>query len=361
MSESLIKQAKNAGAHKALAQATYTATEHSEELAAPDLSHSLQRGPLLASPSNILQLQRIIGNQATQRLIVSQSPHSAIQRKTRRTEKRILNEMAGGTGDLTDKNSQDLIDKMDKGQSASNARKIAAETEAESELLVSALPPLQQTAVRAAIKDYVSSSVAIQTDARTNPNAVNASVQALDAALAAIRQQITANGGTNERIVYRSISYTSGAEIPYGQAANGNIINVGDYVGDLGFLSTSEHRQFVLGKEQTGVIQGILKLAIHSKTGVPIAINIPLIAYSNPNQKALYEMEEQKKNKLTQVWNKAFGAGPGAGQAEILFPRNAVFEVKKIQRDGNKVSVVLEEFTGPRPGAVLNMKYGTAL
>jgi len=287
----------------------------------------------------------------------------AVQKKEKvpgRTEKRILDEMATGNGNLTNANSDDLVAKMGKDQTSSNARKIAAETEAESERLVQALDGPQQAEVRAAIKNYVSSSSAIQNDARNNPNAVNQTVQALDTALQAIRQQLAANNESNERIVYRSISYPNGDDIPYGQVANGSIINVGDFVGDLGFLSTSEHRQFILGKEQTDEVQGLLKLAIHGKTGVPIAIDIPLLAYSNTNQKALYDMQQANSNKLKQTWNKVFG-GPGAGQAEVLFPRNAVFEVKKIQRNGALVSVVLEEFTGQRPGAVLNMKYGTQI
>jgi hypothetical protein len=273
----------------------------------------------------------------------------------RRTEDRILGEMAAGNGSLTAANSDDLIDKMDKDQSYSSARAIAAQIEAESDQLVSALPPPQQTNVRAAIKDYVTSSTAIQNDARNNPNAPNQAVQALDAAIEAIRQQLAANQPSNERIVYRSISYASGADIPYG-----NIINVGDFVGDKGFLSTSQHRQFVLGKTQASV-QGLLKLAIHGRSGVPIAINIPIAAYSNANEKAMYDMQQAKKNRLTRAWNSAFGVGPGAGQAEVLFPRNVVFKVEKIQRDGENVSVVLEEFIGQRPPTVLNMKSGTPL
>tara|TARA_B100000768_G_C11273877_1_gene374827 strand:- start:934 stop:2007 length:1074 start_codon:yes stop_codon:yes gene_type:complete len=287
----------------------------------------------------------------------------AVQKKEkvpRRTEKGILDEMATGNGNLINANSDDLVAKMGKGQTSSKARKIAAETEAESENLVQALDGPQQTQVRAAIRDYVSSSSAIQNDARNNPNAVNQTVQALDTALQAIRQQLAANNETNERIVYRSISYPNSDDIPYGQVANGSIINVGNFVGDLGFLSTSEHRQFILGKEQTNEVKGLLKLAIHGKTGVPIAIDIPLIAYSNTNQKKLYDMQQDKSNKLKQTWDRVFG-GPGAGQAEVLFPRNAVFEVKKIQRNGALVSVVLEEFTGQRPGTVLNMKYGTQI
>jgi hypothetical protein len=311
-----------------------------QELIAHELTHVVQQNGGVATGEKIQMIQ---------------------MKPPRRTEERILGEMAAGNGSLTAANSDNLIDKMDKDQSYSRARAIAAQIEAESDQLVSALPQPQQTNVRAAIKDYVTSSTAIQNDARNNPNAPNQAVQALDAALVAIRQQLAANQASNERIVYRSISYASGADIPYGQADQlGNIINVGDFVGDKGLLSTSEHRQFVLGKTQASV-QGLLKLAIHGRSGVPIAINIPNAAYSNANEKAMYDMQQAKKNRLTRAWNSAFGVGPGAGQAEVLFPRNAVFEVKKIQRDGEKVSVVLEEFIGQRPPIMLNMKYGTPL
>ena len=54
-----------------------------------------------------------------------------------------------------------------------------------------------------------------------------------------------------------------------------------------------------------------------------------------------------------------FGPGTRAGQAEILFPRDTVFQVKKIAPpDDDTVSVVLEEFTGQRPATVKNMKLG---
>lgn len=287
---------------------------------------------------------------------------ASVQRKPPRgTENRILNEMAAGTGSLSDEQSDDLIDKMDKGQTAARARAIAAQIEAESEALVSRLPDQERAAVRAALKDYVSSSVAIQTDARSNPSAPGQAVQALDAALDAIRNELANRGTATDRIVYRSISYDDAADIPYGQASPaGALINQGDLVGDLGFLSTSEHRQFVLGKEQTAQVQGLLKLAIHGSSGVPIAIDFPLIAYSNANQQALYDMQERSKNQLTQVWNKAFGPGANAGQAEVLFPRNRAFVVKQIQRAGTTVSVVLEEAKPPHQG-VKNMKTGEPL
>jgi len=116
----------------------------------------------------------------------------------------------------------------------------------------------------------------------------------LDVALQAIRQQIKENDQTNERIVYRSIDYDRGVDtIPYGKQ-----VNVGDYVGDLGFLSTSEHRQFILGKEQTREVTGLLKLAIYGRSGAPIALHFSAgsqNSYTNPNEKEMYDINEEKK------------------------------------------------------------------
>lgn len=324
---------------------------------------SRPEGQLLTS-DDVLQLQRTIGNRAVRQILDTEhdsaSTKDSVQRQPKQTETRIIGE-AAVAGGLTAGHSQQLIDKMDKKQSLKKARAIATQIEQETSNLVNALPQNQQALVQQAIQDYVSSSTAIQNNARTSPNAVNQSVQNLDAALAAIQGQINANNAPNSRITYRSITYNNVNEIPYGHNVNGNIINVGDAVGDRGFLSTSEHRQFVLGKTQTGAIGALLKVAIHSSSGVPIALHIPNVSYTNPNEQALWQQVENNKNKLQQAWSKAFGPGPGAGQAEVLFPRNAVFTVKQIQRGNTTVSVVLEEHGGPPPANVMNMKDGTPL
>ena len=107
----------------------------------------------------------------------------------------------------------------------------------------------------------------------------------------------------------------------------------------------------------------LLKLVIHGRSGAPIAIDFPrfpTVAYSNSNLKKLYEGQHASRNRLTQLWKKVFGAGPRAGQAEVLFPRNTVFEVKHVERDRTTVSVVLEEVTG-RHDVVKNMKDGVPL
>ncbi|HEY9802620.1 MAG TPA: DUF4157 domain-containing protein [Leptolyngbyaceae cyanobacterium] len=337
-----------------------------QELLAHELTHVVQQNggavmrSLLLSSAKTTKGQTTGNNQAlSAKTRLSDRTITVQPKTTKRTEKEILNEIPHSG--LTGEHSQKLIEKMGKDQSFSKSRKIAAEVEAESENLVKGLPHDQKELVRQAINNYVSSSTAIQVSARGDQNALSQSVLQLDAALQAIRQQININNQTNARIVYRSISYESAADIPYGQRAGGQQVNVGDYVGDLGFLSTSEHRQFVLGKEQVQQAAGLLKIAIYGKSGVPIALHIPPTSYTNQNLQTLYDLEQAKKNKLTQAWNAVFGSGARAGQAEILFPRNSVFEVKKIERNANTVSVVLEEFIGSRPGTVKNMKDGTPL
>ncbi|HEX3760566.1 MAG TPA: DUF4157 domain-containing protein [Kofleriaceae bacterium] len=289
-------------------------------------------------------------------------PAGSVQRvakEPRRTEGQVLDQMASGTGSLSADHRDALIDKMDKDQTFERARAIAAQIEAESERLVSALPAQQQDQVRAAIRNYVASSTAIQNDVQNNPNAPGQAVLALDAALVVIQAQIA--NTDRDRIVYRSVTYDAVTDIPYGQAnAAGHIINVGDVVGHPGFASSSEHRQFVLGKEQTGQVRAMLKLAIHGTSGVPIAIDFPIVAYSNSNQQAIYNLQQSAKNRLTQVWDRVFGAGPRAGQAEVLFPRGIVFEVKQIQRSATTVSVVLEEVAQAQ-NAAKNMKDGSPL
>jgi hypothetical protein len=195
--------------------------------------------------------------------------------------------------------------------------------------------------------------------ARGDSDALSENVIKLDAALQALRGPDNAN--RKPHIVFRSISYKRGTDIPYGQRVEGKQVDIGDYVSDTGFVSTSEHRQFVLGKEQKEQVNGLLKLAIYGQSGIPIALHKPERSYTNPNLTALYDLEEGKKGWLTRAWNTVFGPGPRAGQAEVLFPRNSVFKVKKIVRTGNEVSVVLVEFDGPRPDMVKDMKSGLVL
>ena len=299
--------------------------------------------------ARVLAMQQGAGNAAVSRMLVA--------RETKETEREILANTAPGAA-LGAEDRQDLVDKTRKGQSLAQARKIAAQVEAESERLVASIAdPAEQASVRQAIKNYVSSSTAIQNSARDD-DVPSAMVTELADALDAIRAQMAQN--EKRKIVYRSISYDAIDEIPYGQASSaGEQVRVGDTVFDYGFLSTSEHRQFILGKTQTKQRPGMVRFVINSHTGVPIALHFPVISYTNPNEQALYDNAEQKKGALTQAWNKAFGAGPGAGQAEILFGRETEFEVTQIDADDAGASVVLEERTTlADPANRKNMKTG---
>jgi len=332
-----------------------------QELIAHELTHVVQQngGEL---HRKIVSLRQEDNDKQQEKLNQSPVAQESIQRKTKNTEKKALNS-TGNNDNLTDKKRNSLIDKLkDKDQSSKAARKIAAEIEIESEGLVNQIAnPLDQQRVRKAIKDYVTSSTAIQTEARNNPAVLSQAVTDLDFALNTIRAQMA--GGEKRRITYRSITYDAGvATIPYGLNVGGNIINVNDFVGDLAFQSTSEHRQFVLGKTQTNAPPALVKQAIYSFSGVPIALDFPLVAYSNANEKILYDNANNMKTGLEKAWHKAF-SNPGAGQAEILFGRDTVFEVTKIDRQDNQdyVAVMLEEHRGVRPPAVKGSKFGNPI
>ncbi len=280
-----------------------------------------------------------------------------IQRR-KSTETNILNEVRTG-GSFTSKHGNDLIDKMQKGQSVSNAREIAAIAERESEGLLSSVAPNLKSRVKQAIKDYVTDSAPIQSASRGNN--INQAVQALDFALNTLRARINGGTGSKARITYRSITYDSMDEVPYGNTNATNPVAIGDIVGDKGFLSTSEHRQFILGKTQNEAPPALLKIAIYSTTGVPIAIQTGPTAYTNQNEQLLWDMNHKNSNAFMKKMSSIFD-GPKAGQAEVLFGRNTPFVVKKIKRgtgNDHTVSIVLEETT--TTGTVKNMKTGAAL
>jgi hypothetical protein len=305
----------------------------------------------LTDATRVLALQRSHGNVAVGRMLQAGGPQ--VQR-VKDTEKEAMK----GGDTLSDKNASALVDKVNTtGQSLERAREIAGKVELESEALVASLPVQQAKDVRAAVKNYIASSTAIQTAARADDDA-DVALTMLTAALETIRAQMTQK--QKQRIVYRSISYDSVADIPYGRTGGGTTIAEGDIVGDKGFLSTSEHRQFVLGKTQTAAIGGILRLAIHSTEGVPIALHFDAVGYSNQNAKLVHDMAAPK-NELKKAWNKAFGPGPEAGQAEVLFARNSRFIVKKIDRSATGVTAVLEDCGDDDDGAAVNMKTGDPL
>ena len=207
--------------------------------------------------------------------------------QTKKTEKNAIEEAVNSENPdvLTPDSRTALLKKVtDKTQTNRAARKIAAKIETETEELVKRIPDQKEEMVRQAIKNYVARSTAIQEAARANRATINQNVLELDFALNTIRAQIP--GGEKRRITYRSVAYDNVATIPYGSNV-GNAINVNDFVGDLGFVSTSEHRHFVLGKTQTKAPAALLRQVIYSFSGVPVALHFPGIAYSNANEEEM--------------------------------------------------------------------------
>jgi hypothetical protein len=102
----------------------------------------------------------------------------------------------------------------------------------------------------------------------------------------------------------------------------------------------------VLGREQKNKVEVHLKIIIVGKTGVPIAIESN-VAYTNSNQRKMFDIDMTRKNIMKKAWRNAFKKKfIKAGQAEVLFPRNTVFQVKRIKVNTKSVSVVLEERKG---------------
>ena len=265
-------------------------------------------------------------------------------REHRKTEKRIL-ERVGEDGRLTSAEAETLVKKMEtKKQTYENARAIASETELESERAVDSLSDASKKNAKQAIKNYVASSTAINDNARGEGRPFSPGVTNLDKALTDIRKALKNLNISRRRIVYRSVfSYDSMADIQYGP---GKLIGVNDFIGDKGFVSTSEHRQFVLGREQKNKVEVHLKIIIVGKTGVPIAIESN-VAYTNSNQRKMFDIDMTRKNIMKKAWRNAFKKKfIKAGQAEVLFPRNTVFQVKRIKVNTKSVSVVLEERKG---------------
>jgi hypothetical protein len=156
-------------------------------------------------------------------------------------------------------------------------------------------------------------------------------------------------------LTFRAVSYEKGVNsISYGLTVENETINEGDFVSDLGFLSTSELRHFILGKMETGNrSKPNLKLAIVSFSGVPVAFHFDR-AYSNQREKQLFEKDESNLSPEEKL------SGRKPGQAKVLFARNTVFRVAKIQRneDEDYVAVILEEHRGARPNEVKDLYSG---
>ncbi|MEG2204774.1 MAG: hypothetical protein RRY21_06405, partial [Oscillospiraceae bacterium] len=151
------------------------------------------------------------------------------------------------------------------------------------------------------------------------------SVLALQAAL----DDVLAKAGTvlppTPRVSYRYLGFNEQLPNPYG-----NSIQVGDIIREGRFVSTSMGKQFIMGKEQSDSNQvgskssavqiknSRVKMAVYGKSGVPIG-----------SKDGAYDT----KTKMLQQNNT--GKVEGAGQAEVLYPRNTCFKVLALERQTN--------------------------
>jgi insecticidal toxin complex protein TccC len=239
----------------------------------------------------------------------------------RKTETNILKALAKGDDDtatLTADQRRKLLAKMSKDQSKSRGRSIDALTENEFETMMLALTDGDEKLVRRSVKDYTMHSTAINNSCREGE--LSGAAKQVDAMF----QIFVKHGFTNTpRIVYRLLTYKPNSiACPYGATA-GDRIAVGDLISDSAFMSTSEHRQFLVNgikDPKPGTV--FVKFIIHGRGGVNIS---GAAHYTNAMQKQVM----QQLNPKTHMFRTA-----DAGQAEILYPRNVIMRVDSIVKAG---------------------------
>jgi len=229
----------------------------------------------------------------------------------RATEREVLASIQSGgsvPSDLLDK----LAAKMAKKQTTSRGREVTASTEAECAGIVSKLTPDEQRSFKQTANDYTQTSKQINMLARgqepeANKQTVQINLDRLDAMFATLDKY-----GFTEKvgISYRLATYQAGQAIPFGSK-----INVGDFIADKAFVSTSQNRQFL----QDGMVarkagMRFVKLTYIASGGANISGAGP---YNN-------ETALRGKKEL------GLKGADTVGQAEILFRRNTVFLVNKI-------------------------------
>ncbi len=258
----------------------------------------------------------------------------------KKTEGQVLGHMAGGNA-LTQADRNKLVAKIAKDQKKSRARDITSAIEAEYAAQFGALTVPEQGIVRRAVQDYTLSSDAINTSCRNG--APNAAALNIDAAFNIYTHRAFTN---TQRVVYRLMTYkppvgvAGGAVVcPYGPPAvvGGARIVAGDLIRDLGFFSTSEHRQFLINgilNPPPGSIY--VKFVIVGQGGM----NVSGGGYTNANEQQLLEQLHPK----THYFRTA-----EAGQAEILFPRETILRIESVSAHGADyhVSATIPQ---PQPG-----------
>jgi hypothetical protein len=250
----------------------------------------------------------------------------------KKTEGKVLGHLANGP--LTVADCDKLVDKIGKDQSKSRARDITTNVENEYAAQFGALTVPEQGIVRRAVQDYTMSSDAINTSCRNG--APNAAALNIDAAF-----QIYVNRGfTNtQRVVYRLMTYKPPAVCAYGPPANpgGPRIVAGDLIRDMGFFSTSEHRQFLINGIQNPPPGSVyVKFVIIGQGGM----NVSGGGYTTQNEQQLLEQLHPKTHHFRTA---------EAGQAEILFPRGTILRIESVAAHGGHYHVSAT-IPNPQPG-----------
>jgi hypothetical protein len=228
------------------------------------------------------------------------------------TEGSVLGHLAQGNA-LTAADRNKLVTKIGKGQSKQRARDITDAVEGQYATQFAAMTPNEQAVVQKAVRDYTLDSTAINDSCRAgnpNANALN-----IDHAF-----QIYAGHGftTQQRVVYRLMTYKPPAVSPYGGNGARTIV-AGDLIRDLGFFSSSEHRQFLInGIKNPPVGSRYIKFVIIGQGGINISGGGQ---YTNTNEQAFLKQMHPKSYRFKTA---------EAGQAEILFPRGTVLRIESV-------------------------------
>ena len=246
-----------------------------------------------------------------------------------------------GAGQLSEKQVKLLMDSMDESENVHQARIVAQSVERETEqLLASAfhgktlsvqkpsgsgsvdLTPAQ------VIGDYTASSSAFRDLANgvSGDQSTKMKQQAMDKLLA---QMHNADGG-KPRVTYRYTAYDDQSQCPYDEKSASRI-QVGDLITDPNFVSTSAGKQFIQGREATSLKPAQVNMVIYGSSGVPIATQAG--SYSNQAQLAA-------QKDVTGRAGAASGKVQGAGQSEVLYPRNTVFKVLAIDKTQDSGRVI---------------------
>lgn len=246
----------------------------------------------------------------------------------RNTETRILNKLNGPR--VTEGDYTAILNKTKKGQTPQRARAIATATEQESTAFFTLHGDwvTRNRRTKQWLQDYTRTSAFIQRAARnwvvpfTEPLQTDQNrnykicVHELDNIFQHYQTEIN-----DWRIVYRMWSYKpDGIACPYDNAIN---IRVGDYLQQKGFMSTSQHRRFLIeGINNAPADTKYVKCAVIGRGGLNVA------CASIYNNVQAYRVFLQRK-KINRIFQSAL-----SGQAEILYPRNTIVCVKKHERVG---------------------------